>query len=551
MSRRVLMIVLAIVLVVGGGYFFYRASTSVIYRLTSINFRFENWPALYKAMVNMDADRNFQAIKTFFLEQAGSYMRLWVYGEYDELTEAYAKYGKDFVYLRQVQMKTFCAPEHLYYSTGGYLQFGARLLILPDEDGDGLPDIIAVSYLGDDWEFHLNKHFSLYMPSRQLGALDGSVYRPGQDSGLFAQYLARKSYRIFVTGSYYRPFGYNSEDLDGDGASDFILGDELYVSSGIKADGLKLDVGEGGHPEVTPNSVFLKTGKGTVLVSYEAGKLVVRDWDASARALRTIKEQQLEVDVVTDERPFRIMPLPDVNGDGTEDLAVKDDDELQIYSFEADGSFRQLASLTGLKPQRGHILTGAFGDFDGDGTEDFWVVQTGHWVGDKRIGRAMLVTAKTLAQQAGKTVDIAQIADFTLLGSLDYTPGDGIGATLSLRAGDIDGDGLPDFSTTGHHHISESGALYIVLGKDLQPGGKLEVTDRKVIKLRGNEISQLAPPPVHWDAADYDGDGFDDIVVTADNDLCSGVSTGALHILSGRAILARWNEILAQSAAKD
>jgi|HigsolmetaAR202D_1030399.scaffolds.fasta_scaffold123526_2 hypothetical protein len=53
---------------------------------------------------------------------------------------------------------------------------------------------------------------------------------------------------------------------------------------------------------------------------------------------------------------------------------------------------------------------------------------------------------------------------------------------------------------------------------------------------RRGSLGPRCAPFHHWDATDYTGDGVDDIVVSADNDLCSGLNAGAIYLLDGAAI---------------
>ncbi|HAT9257252.1 TPA: hypothetical protein JBC11_04250 [Legionella pneumophila subsp. pneumophila] len=90
--------------------------------------------------------------------------------------------------------------------------------------------------------------------------------------------------------------------------------------------------------------------------------------------------------------------------------------------------------------------------------------------------------------------------------------------------------------------MNEAGALYILLNKDIEKGGVIDITHKNIIKVLGKPMSQLAPPYVHWDATDLTGGGCCDIIISADNDLYSGLHAGAIYVLSGKRILSLYNE---------
>ncbi len=127
-------------------------------------------------------------------------------------------------------------------------------------------------------------------------------------------------------------------------------------------------------------------------------------------------------------------------------------------------------------------------------------------------------------------------------GSDKYSDYDGISTSLSPIAGDLDGDGRPDLSFVGHRHMNEAGALYILLNEHITERGQLDITDRNVLKVVGKPMCQLAPPFFHYDATDLNGNGHCDIIVSADNDLYSGIHAGALYVLDSKKIIELWKE---------
>lgn len=64
----------------------------------------------------------------------------------------------------------------------------------------------------------------------------------------------------------------------------------------------------------------------------------------------------------------------------------------------------------------------------------------------------------------------------------------------------------------------------------MQKTSEMRVTDKQVLKVRENAMTQLAAPYFHNDSVDWNEDGHAGIVVNADNDICSGPPLGARYM---------------------
>ncbi|HAT1922495.1 TPA: hypothetical protein JAZ42_04425 [Legionella pneumophila] len=174
---------------------------------------------------------------------------------------------------------------------------------------------------------------------------------------------------------------------------------------------------------------------------------------------------------------------------------------------------------------------------------DFWVSQVATGIERKACAdQVILISSQQLLNSHQGDVLLNDVSYFTVKGSEKYSDYDGISTSLSPIAGDIDADGKPDLSFVGHRHMNEAGALYILLNDDFKKGGVIDITNKKIIKVLGKPMSQLAPPYIHWDATDLTGSGHCDIIVSADNDLYSGLHAGAIYILDSKKILQAWRE---------
>jgi hypothetical protein len=114
---------------------------------------------------------------------------------------------------------------------------------------------------------------------------------------------------------------------------------------------------------------------------------------------------------------------------------------------------------------------------------DFWLSQvaTPTPYPDKQD---QLVLIRTVDIRPGPN-ELDQIRYFGIKGSARYSDYDGISTTLSPIAGDVTADGRPDISFTGHRHMNESGALYLLPGDRIVRGEEIDVTAPQVVKILG------------------------------------------------------------------
>lgn len=452
----------------------------------------------------------------FFYRQYGAAMQYQDYGRVDpDLYAVYAGEEKNFLNISDIYQHRVCPAQVKGLVGQSYLYYGARLLVLAQKNSP--PHAYVMSYLGSATWTHNNLAFDTYISQDFLREAQIDV---GQDAGLLKSWLSRHDSKAFLAGpsEFYRPLSYNSGDVDGDGRDDFILGGELVLTKQFEKASGHFNGGEA-PVDVPGESIFLPDGRVLSLVD---GNLILQRWDG--RSLRLQRQQQLEA-APADNVPFRLLPFLEGS------VALRMKDGLQLIKEESD-QWVKAGLITGL--QDGEVLVGGQGDFSGDGRSELWVVQP-RWKNKegKIVGRLWLIDG--IGAMNG---NIDALARARITGSTRYTNYDGIGSTLSQKAGDVDGDGMPDISFSGHRHMNEAGALFVLPGSAIKPD--MNVEDAAVIKIKGRPVSQLAPPFNHWDAADYNADGYDDILVAADNDMCAGLNAGALYVIDGKRMLDAW-----------
>ena len=177
------------------------------------------------------------------------------------------------------------------------------------------------------------------------------------------------------------------------------------------------------------------------------------------------------------------------------------------------------------------------GDVDGDGiaeavTGSAYQSNTGH-----RAGRAYLIPGTAFSQQG----DLS-IAETNAIAWDGETPEERLGQ-LTEPLGDIDGDGLADFSFTalrsqangvgtGELEFRGSGIVHVVLGADvatMEPGSIQSVSDAHGAWMgeRGGDAAGAAAA-----LGDVDGDGLPDLGVGAYGHSADGREAGKAYVVS-------------------
>lgn len=443
----------------------------------------------------------------YFSEYAAA-LRLSQYAEPTlNINSLLHSYRNEFIPIKSVTSGIICSAPANSAFTNEHIYFGARTMPLQNKDGFKM---YAMSYLGSAEWAHSGKAFDALLSEDDLKKPHLKLSKP---FGLIDSWLSEHSWKDFrfKTGGSYGDsalMSYNSGDIDGDGKADFVLESWLVLSS------LQYSYA-GAAPR---RAMFIDNS----LIAVEEDILTRYVWINGE--LKRIAETKLRVPTHPNI-PYVVMPLPDSK------VAVRNEDSLDIYNVTSN-HLVYFATITGFAP--GEVQTGAFGDFTGDGNTDVWLSQVATPTPyPNKKDQLVLLNMSDISPGKNKISDIVW---FTIRGSSRYSDYDGIGTTVSPIAGDIMGDGRPDLSFSGHRHMNESGALYILPGANIKHGGDIDITSKDVIKILGRSMSQLAPPFHHWDAEDITGDGYSDIVIAVDNDLCAGLNAGSIYTLSGKAI---------------
>ena len=268
-----------------------------------------------------------------------------------------------------------------------------------------------------------------------------------------------------------------------------------------------------------------------------------------------------------DQTGHSVSSAGDVNGDGIEDIIIgaptsnySAADSGQAYVvFGTDGGFgatvngRQVVDLNNLNAAQGLIINGgaagdqlgravsSAGDVNGDGFDDIIVSATYNDEGGSNAGQSYVVFGGAVAG----VVDVSALSaaeGFVIRGDVAH---DQAGYAIS-SAGDINGDGFDDLivgARLGDDGGTNAGEAYVVFGTD--QGFGVDIGGRQVIDLTNHTADQGFIIQGHTNgdeagrsvssAGDFNGDGFDDLIVGAPRNDQGGTDAGQAYLIFGTA----------------
>ncbi len=284
----------------------------------------------------------------------------------------------------------------------------------------------------------------------------------------------------------------------------------------------------------------------------------------------------IQGDATDDNAGASVSGAGDVNGDGYADLIVgasRGDDggtgAGEAYVVFGRASTPGVVDLTNLAAGDGFIIQGdragdnagvsvsGAGDVNGDGYADLIVGANNGDDGGTNAGEAYVVFGKASGfgnlMGSRRVVELATLAagdGFIIQG--DATD-DNAGNSVS-GAGDVNGDGyadlivgasLADVNTPGGNTKNNAGEAYVVFGKASGFGSPPDSTGRRVVDLaslatgdgfiiQGDGANDLAGRSISG-VGDVDGDGFADLLVSANGGDDGGNNAGEAYVVFGKA----------------
>ncbi len=318
-------------------------------------------------------------------------------------------------------------------------------------------------------------------------------------------------------------------DINGDGFDDIIVGASDNDTGGTDA-----------------GAAYVVYGKATPIMSV--------DLDTIATGIGGFK---ITGENAGDLAGLSVFSAGDINGDGYDDLVVGAEYN-NAGGADAGAAYvvyGKATSITSINLDNIALGNGGFkivgeraddsagrrvssvGDINGDGYDDIIVGAHGNDAGGTNAGAAYVVYGKATPFTSVNLDDIALgNGGFRIMGE---NAADGAGFSVS-SAGDINGDGYDDIIVGANGNDAggtEAGAAYVVYGKatpitsvnldDIALGnGGFRITGENAADNAGRDVSS---------AGDINGDGYHDILVTANRNDAGGSYAGAAYVVYGKA----------------
>lgn len=381
-----------------------------------------------------------------------------------------------------------------------------------DVNGDGFEDVIINAYNSSDGGMYAGSAYVLFGEASPQGnspliRLDNL----SEDQGFIIQGDAPYDFLESVS---------SAGDVNGDGFEDLIVGTSRGYDGGARA-----------------GEAYVVFGGSGTFGSTVSGRQIID--------LGTLTSSQgfiIQGDQAGDNIGYAVSGAGDINGDGFSEVIVgaRNGEAYIVFGTDAgfgvDVSGRQVIDLTTLSASEGFIVRGdvgdvlarsvsVAGDINGDGFEDLILGATGANGAYVLFGGDGSFGIDLSGRQVLELANLSASEGFFIAGD---AAGDRAGVSVS-GAGDVNGDGFNDLivgASLGDDGGTNAGEAYVIYGgagpfgvdvAGLQTLDLSALTSSEGFIIQGGIQNDEVGSEVAA-AGDVNGDGFDDLIVGADED---------------------------------
>ncbi|WP_343344128.1 hypothetical protein WJT74_09525 [Sphingomicrobium sp. XHP0239] len=431
-----------------------------------------------------------------------------------------------------IDLGTLSASEGFIIQGMARIELGWSVSSAGDVNGDGYGDIIVGAPYGDNGGPNAGEAYVVFGSAGGFGSnVDGrqviDLSSFSVDQGFIIQGDEAEDQSGISVSS--------AGDVNGDGYDDVIVGARFGDDGGNAA-----------------GEAYVVFGSGGVLGSDDGGGRQIVDLSFLSPSQGFVIRGDVEWDLAGNS----VSSAGDVNGDGYDDFIIGADSgddggsgagEAYIVFGSAggyglvDSNGRQVIDLSLFPAEEGFIIQGdaeddrtgysvsLAGDVNGDGYDDIIIGAVGGDDGGTSSGEAYVVFGR--ADGFGSDFDGRQVIDLTTLSASQGfiiqgdRAGDSAGVSVS-SAGDVNGDGYDDLiigAGGGDDGGDAAGEAYVVFGgagdfgSDLGGRQVIDLTTLSAIQgfiIQGDLSRDRAGNSVS-SAGDFNGDGYDDLIVGA------------------------------------